>query len=96
MAYLRIRHWRPYSRSFAHLFHTSVKMSRLTRSTDELQVLAAAAALLNGKPTKDNDFGRKVEFAMQLVSTSLYIRYFLLTKEGSHNVSDYICGNQRT
>lgn len=34
---------------------------------DHLRVLAAAAAALNGTPTKDNDFGRKVEFAMDLV-----------------------------
>jgi hypothetical protein len=36
--------------------------------TDEWQVLSVAVVRLDGKPTKDNGFGKKVESAIQLVS----------------------------
>lgn len=37
-------------------------------SFSQVAVLGITVIKLNGKPTKDNDFGTKVEFAIQLVS----------------------------
>lgn len=37
-------------------------------NTNLWEVLGAAVITLNGKPTKGSDFGKKVEFAMGLVS----------------------------
>lgn len=64
--------------------------------TNPLQVLAVAAAVLNGKPTKKNDLGPKVEFAMDLVRSSLDPEYRVLTAKGSYHVSHSLCSNQRS
>lgn len=65
------------------------------KTTDQLQVLAIATALLDGKPTKDNAFGRKVEFAMQLVGYLPGKVYVIFIMTGSYNFSYRLRGDQR-
>ena len=53
--------------------------------------------MLNGKATDGNDFGRKVEFAMDLVSYRIQKnKRWLLTATGSYYVPNRVRSNQRT
>lgn len=71
----------------------------LFKANSGIEVLATATAVLNGKPTKDNGFGRKVEFAMDLVSITFSVLVVLIDKWtdllGSYNVSYCVCCDQR-
>ncbi|KAH6620097.1 hypothetical protein C7974DRAFT_226221 [Boeremia exigua] len=53
-------------------------------------LLAVAAATLNGKPTKDNDFGRKVEFAMDLGPTMFPIIFAAISGRSMKMIARYL------
>ncbi|KAF2997348.1 hypothetical protein E8E13_003562 [Curvularia kusanoi] len=53
-------------------------------------LLAVATALLNGKPTKDNEFGRKVEFAMELGPTMFPIIFAAISGRSMKMIARYL------
>ncbi|KAL1656652.1 hypothetical protein SLS61_000448 [Didymella pomorum] len=53
-------------------------------------LLAIAAATLNGKPTKGNDFGRKVEFAMDLGPTMFPIVFAAISGRSMKMIARYL------